>query len=169
MFKSSRILHHILHIGILTLLIICGVYIYNLTANNGTIALSYQNDENFYTVSVKAENLKQPFFGTAFHLHYDSSNLKYDHFTLGNYFPTEISPFTLVQPKSNEIIVGISLKRGQIIQKPSGTLLKFYFKKLPNEKSHESIIGKNFSFSNTVFSTFNKERLNVENVKFKTS
>ena len=138
-----------------------GIYIYTLAIPAGTISLSHHDDSNFHIVSVNAQNLRFPFFGTAFHIHFDSNDYSYDHFTLGDYFTTEDSPLVLINEGQGKIIVGISLKRGEVINKPEGTILKLYF------KNHSGNSGnQNFKFSNEVFSTFNGKRVDIENIDF---
>lgn len=153
---------------------------------------TYSNPSNFYVVDVVAEDLKVPFFGTAFHINYNPQNYIYDHFTLGDYFSSDDDPLVLVNPtviKDNQtdqannedsnakIIVGISLKRGELLTKSQGTLLKLYFKNNSQSKlSNLSFTnldpnGSNndFSFSNAVFSTFNTakgERQDIQNITF---
>lgn len=143
---------------------------------------------DFYIVSVTAEDLKIPFFGTAFHINYNPQDYTFDHFTLGDYFETQDDPMVLVNSNvgsqnletglsTGKIIVGISLKRGQLLTKPEGTLLKLYFKDVSKKNlfnnfrayPEEQKPSNEFSFSNAVFSTFdniNGERKDVENITF---
>ncbi|MFC1656089.1 hypothetical protein ACFL3C_04415 [Patescibacteria group bacterium] len=154
---SSRILHIVL----LTLIVSLGVYIYTLAIPAGTISLAYKTSEDFHIVSVNAGGLRRPFFGTAFHLHYDIDALIYDHFTLGDYFTSSDSPLVLVNEslEKGTLMIGISLKRGELLDKPDGTLVNLYFEGRPKNDS-------TFTFSNTVFSTFDEEREDVSSIDF---
>ncbi len=131
----------------------------------GFINLVHEQDERFHVVRIEGFNLEHPFFGLAFHLNYDEKLFEFDHFTLGDYFTTENDPLTLVSKDQNEskIVTGLSLKRGQLIDKSEGTFLKLYFKKKIYDPS---IYG--FVFEQGVFSTFDKERMDIENVEFGT-
>jgi hypothetical protein len=157
---------HILHIFLLAIVVSFGIFIYTLAIPAGTISLAQNSTSDFHIVSVKAENLRYPFFGTAFHLHYDPNDYSYDHFTLGDYFTSQDSPLVLIHEgreygDRGELIAGISLKRGKVINKPDGTLLKFYFKPISNDSGNQ-----NFTFSHEVFSTFDKERKDLTNINF---
>jgi hypothetical protein len=150
----------------------------NFIQSAGAIFLQYENTSNiekislsenssFQTVSIVAEDLKVPFFGTAFHINYNPQNYIYDHFTLGDFFSSDDDPLVLVNQKDSKIIVGISLKRGQLLTKSEGTLLKLYFK----NDSPSALLNPNndFSFSNAIFSTFDKqkgERQDIQNITF---
>ena len=118
-----------------------------------------QTAEQTHIVEVNIKDLGYPFFGTSFHLQFDPEKYEYDHFTLGSYFSSSDNPLVQVAQKDNAIIVGISLKRGNLITKKDGTLLKLFFK---NKQEPDSQSITNFAFSNTVFSTFNNERKNIQ-------
>lgn len=153
----------------------------NNFSSAGKIHLTHHENKQYHIVTVEAEDLKYPFFGTAFHLHYNTDQLKFHHYTLGNYFTTaqSKSPIILIEDKDGRIIAGISLKRGEKITKEKGSLVHFYFEKGP-DYGLETKPGKKFeadqelvsnfkpelAFSNTVFSTFDKERKDIETVKF---
>lgn len=172
-FKNPIIISTIL----LAAFLISIFYIYKfLIQPAGAIYLTYESPSpydstSFHTVIVAAEDLKVPFFGAAFHVNYNPESYKYDHFSLGNYFEPQDNPIVLVNEstqKSEEeygkIIIGLSLKRGQIIKKSEGTLLKLYFK---NSTSIMDQTAENdFHFSNAVFSTFDKARKDLTNITF---
>jgi len=176
---------------ILTISVLLSFFVYkNLTQSAGAIylrheeniknndinAIQYQKesqsaDSNFYIVSVVAEDLKVPFFGTAFHVNYDPAKFTYDHFSLGDYFTSQDDPLVLVNDNIDEngrhngkITIGISLKRGQILNKQKGPLLKIFFKKFSGNTEQNQDI--QLYFSNTVFSTFDRERKDIKNVTF---
>lgn len=145
----------------LTIIVVLGIYVYTLAIPVGKIFLTHEISDNFHVVSVNAAELKAPFFGTAFHVHYDSEDLTYDHFTLGDYFASDNSPLVLVNEsdEKGKVVVGISMKRGSLIEKSDGILLKLYFK---GGTSNEP----DFAFSNTVFSTFENGRKDIDGVDF---
>jgi len=178
-FKNPLFLY-VITIILFCLLLSLIIYI-NSIRSAGAISLKQENN----VVTIVAEDLKVPFFGTAFHINFDPQKYTYDHFTLGDYFEIQDDPLVLVNPVisknsspknslNGEIIVGISLKRGQIITKTEGTLLKLYFKEISNKNifnnfTDDKIPSNEFSFSNAVFSTFDKkkgERSNIKNIKF---
>lgn len=128
----------------------------------GEIYLDHHDNQQTHIVSVNARNLRYPFFGTAFHLNYNPNEYIYDHFTLGDYFSPEDSPLTLVHESvKGTVVAGISLKRGEIIKKSEGTLLNFYFRKRSSQNNTND-----FLFSNAVFSTFENERRDIDNIIF---
>jgi len=129
------------------------IYLTHVQAHEQTT----DQNADFHVVEVNAKNLAYPFFGTSFHIHFDPSKYEYDHFTLGSYFTSSDNPLVQVAQKDATIIAGLSLKRGNLITKKEGTLLKLFFK---NKQS--SLQEANFTFSNTVFSTFDKERKNIQ-------
>jgi hypothetical protein len=151
------------------------IYIF-LIQPAGAIYLTYETPDpydstNFYIVTVAAEDLKVPFFGTAFHINYNPEVYKYDHFSLGDYFEPQDDPIVLVNESTQnpvesnaKIIIGLSLKRGQIIKKSEGTLLKLYFKN--SNSIMDQTTGSDFHFSNAVFSTFDKKRKDIKNITF---
>ncbi len=153
------------HIIILTLIVALGVYIYTFAIPAGRISLARKTADNFHIVSVNADGLRYPFFGTAFHLHYDIGALTYDHFTLGDYFSLDDSPLVLVNETGEKgtLVIGISLKRGQLIDKPDGTLVNLYFK---SDREADTVKDSTFSFSNTVFSTFDEKRVDVVGIVY---
>lgn len=156
-------------------LLLCFLICKNLIQSAGAISLNYED----HIVSVVAEDLKVPFFGTAFHINYDPKNFIYDHFSLGDYFNASDDPLVLVNSTNTGIntpkgviVVGISLKRGQLLSKTEGTLLKLYFKSINNPSTPQftQTSESSFTFSNAVFSTFDtnkNERQDIQNITFK--
>ncbi|MBA4336415.1 hypothetical protein C0416_01395 [bacterium] len=116
-----------------------------------------QTAEQTHIVEVNIKDLDYAFFGTSFHLQFDPEKYEYDHFTLGSYFSSSDNPLVQVAQKDSAIIAGISLKRGNLITKKEGTLLKLFFK-----NKQTALQEANFAFTNTVFSTFDKERKNIQ-------
>jgi len=149
----------------LIIIIICvtgfGLFIHGKSA--GFINIFHEETENFHIVKINGFELEQPFFGIAFHLHYDEKLFEFDHYTLGDYFESDDTPLTMVSKYKNKpkIIAGISLKRGNLIHKKEGDFLNLYFRKKSEEPD---IFG--FVFEEGIFSTFDKERRDVENVEF---
>ena len=127
----------------------------------GEISLAHSQTENFHIVEVQAKDLSYPFFGTSFHLSFDPSKYAYDHFSLGSYFQNA-DPLVQIAPNGNEVIVGISLKRGALINKKDGMLLKLFF----NQKS-PSADKTQFRFSSPVYSSYNNGRKDINNIIFK--
>lgn len=146
--KKSRI---VLYIGIFIALL-TSVYGYKYFTHNGTISLTHNEKQKYHVVTVTMNDIPAPFFGTAFHLHYNPKQLSFNHYTLGNYF-FEKNPITLIDNKAETIVVGLSLKRGERIAKNEGKLLHIYFNKESNYKQKPAV-----HFSNTVFSTFTDKR-----------
>lgn len=157
----------------------------NNFSDAGKIHLTHHENRQYHIVTVEAENLKYPFFGIAFHLNYITDQLKFHHYTLGNYFTTaqSKSPIVLIDEKDGKIVAGISLKRGNKITKEQGSLVHFYFEKGPYygfeakpDDKVEALRGLDqglkgsfkpeLVFSNTVFSTFEKERKDIDAVNF---
>lgn len=127
----------------------------------GEISLAHSQENQFHIVEVHAKNLAHPFFGTSFHLTFDQDQYKYDHFSLGSYFRNS-DPLVQVAQNENEIIAGISLKRGSLIKKQEGTLLKLYFTKKPQTADTSQ-----FKFTSPIYSTYENGRKDVNNVIFK--
>lgn len=129
------------------------IYLTHVQAHKQT----QEQTADFHVVEVNIKNLAYPFFGTSFHLRFDPTKYEYDNFTLGSYFTSSDNPLIQVAQKDAAIIVGLSLKRGNLITKKEGTLLKLFFK-----NKQTSLQEANFAFTNTVFSTFDKERKNIQ-------
>lgn len=84
-------------------------------------------------VSVSASNLSQPTLGVAFHLEYQP-NWQYESYQLGPFFQknlhqTNQEAIVLVNNNSqkHELIVGVSLRRNEILPKGSGEIISFNF------------------------------------------
>ena len=154
-----------IHILLLAIIAAIGIFIYTFARDGGEISLALAEEEGSTKVTVTAENLSYPFFGTAFHLHYDPNLYTFNRYTLGDYFEISDDPVVLVrESEPGTLIAGISLKRGHTIDKEGGTLLTFYFTG-GSSAPHEDETG-NFTFSNTVFSTFDEERKDLDNIDF---
>ncbi|MBN1494109.1 hypothetical protein JW911_00010 [Candidatus Peregrinibacteria bacterium] len=172
MYKKNPFLNPIIIIALTIVLIVTFYVCKILIQPAGAIYLTRQQSSSFEIVSVVAEDMSVPFFGTAFHINYNTSELKYDHFSLGDYFTPQDDPLVLVSESltNEKIMAGISLKRGNVIKKPNGTLIKLYFKPIKNIQFPQTEISPSeFSFSNTVFSTFDmqtKQRKNIANITF---
>lgn len=129
----------------------------------GEISLIHSQEDQFHVVEVQTKNLAHPFFGTSFYLTYNPNHYEYDHFSLGSFFE-DTDPLVQVAPKDDLIIIGLSLKRGSIIKKPEGTLIKLFF----TNKSHTHDIS-NFSLKKGIYSTFDNGRKDISSVKFSQS
>lgn len=140
---------------------ISGFYFAQNLINDGEISLAQRENEQYHVVTVEAEKLREPLFGIAFHLNYDPHQLEFHHYTLGDFFSSK-TPITLINDKGGKVITGLSLKRGEKIEADKGMLVHFYFLKGKKYESDPALY-----FSNAVFSTFEKERKDVNSVKFK--
>lgn len=148
--KPSIIIYIVIVIALLA-----SVYGYSHTMHSGTISLHHHEDKKYHVLTVTMNNVSAPFFGTAFHLHYNPQQLAFDHYTLGNYFVAN-NPITLINDKKSTIVAGLSLKRGETIDENEGALLHIYFNKERNYKQNPTAY-----FSNTVFSTFTDKRKDI--------
>ena len=128
----------------------------------GEIYLDKKANGTSYIVEVKAKELPKPFFGTSFHIVFDNNNYIYNRFSLGSFFATDDDVLVQVAQKDNSIIVGLSLKRGHIINKTNGVMLKLFF----TQKPHASP-ATHFSLTNGVYSTYKNGRENIDSIKFK--
>ena len=129
----------------------------------GFINLIHEETETQHIISVEGNALLFPFFGLAFHLQYDPEQYEFDHYDLGDFFGPQDNPMTFVEDSGEyaEIIAGLSLKRGQIIEKSEGTFLKLYF----NKKVYEPDF-TGFVIEDGVFSSYDKGRKDVDSVEF---
>jgi hypothetical protein len=139
---------------------ISGIYFAQSILCGGEISLAHRENEKYHVVTAEAANLREPFFGTAFHLNYDTDQLEFHNYTLGEFFSSK-TPLTLINEKGGKVITGLSLKRGESINNKEGPLVHFYFLKGKKYKPDPAVY-----FSNTVFSAFEKERKDVNSVKF---
>ncbi|MFC1810509.1 hypothetical protein ACFLZH_03335 [Patescibacteria group bacterium] len=149
---------------IIIILCITGFTLYINAKSAGAIRIMHEQTEMQHIISIEGNELNYPFFGLAFHLLYDPKLYEFDHFTLGDFFETSDDPMAFVDEslKKPEIVAGISLKRGQLIDRPEGTFLKLYF----NKKEYQPDI-HGFVFEHGVFSTFDEERKDITEVEFK--
>lgn len=129
----------------------------------GFINIFHEETNEHHILKVQGFELEHPFFGLAFHLHFNPDIYEFDHYTLGDYFDTNDPPLVMVSEHKNEpkIIAGISLKRGDLIDQKNGTFLNLYFLKKQDQTDPLS-----FKFEDGVYSTFNEERIDVENIVF---
>ena len=146
-------------------IIICmtgyGLFLHNKCA--GFINIMHEETETQHIVSIEANALLYPFFGLAFHLQYDPALYEFDHFTLGDFFKSSDDPMAFVDESLEyaEIVAGISLKRGQVIDKSEGTFLKLYF----NKKVYQPDFN-GFVIEQGVFSSFDEGRKDIDSVEF---
>ncbi|MBU1446326.1 hypothetical protein KKD70_03625 [Patescibacteria group bacterium] len=118
-------------------------------------------------LEIKIASLSDPFFGTAFHVNFDSQKYKFQNYSLGDFFTSQDDPLVLVEDNQDGIImVGLCLKQGKTIKKENGTLLTLNFEPQQNQKAAYQNDFPAFAFSNTVFSTFNKNRQDIMNFTF---
>lgn len=129
----------------------------------GFINIFHEENEQYYILKIQGFELEHPFFGLAFHLNFDSDLYEFDHYTLGDYFESNDSPLIMVSKYKDEpkIIAGVSLKRGNLINKREGTFLNLYF-----TKKQDKVDPLSFEFEDGIYSTFNEARADVENVVF---
>ena len=126
----------------------------------GEIYLTHLQSGKFHVVEVKAKNLAYPFFGVSFHLNFNKDTYKFDHYILGSFFK-DSDPLVQVAEKNNQIISGISLKRGSLINKKDGTLLKLFF-----TANQNNVKTTDFYFTSPVYSTYSNGRVNIDRVIF---
>lgn len=134
----------------------------------GEIYLTHKDNNNFHIVEVNAKDLAHPFFGTSFHLHFNQDQYKYDHYSLGSYFEADDNPLVQVAQKDEKIIIGISLKRGSLITRRDGTLVKLFFTQKTLIKNPATDTSS-FSLASAVYSTYDNGRKDIPTVKFSSS
>jgi len=161
---------------IITFLIFATFVVLAVKANSQSgkiyMTISQQSQQN-QTISsplklgIKITTQNQPFFGTAFHVNFDSRNYKFQNYTLGDFFTTQDQPLVLVKDNNDGIVmVGLSLTQGKTIIKSDGTLLTLNFIKTTELSLSPQYHHPDFTFSHTVFSTFNKARQDINNFVF---
>lgn len=123
----------------------------------------HEETDQHHIIKVQGFELEEPFFGLAFHLHFDPELYEFDHYTLGSYFKSEDKPIVLVSEYKDEpkIIAGVSLKRGELMHKREGTFLNLYFEKKQGKTDPLS-----FRFEDGLYSTFENGRKDVTNIEF---
>jgi hypothetical protein len=111
---------------------ISGLNLFGFSNQNNSIMFKETKiDNDQVEVKVLANNLKDEILGAAFNIEYDNENLSYNNFSPGEFFEQGGEPIYLCSPKKNKpglIVCGITLKRGDKLQKGSGTLISLYFK-----------------------------------------
>lgn len=139
---------------------IATIALFNNFLPGGEIYLAHSKSNKFHIVEVQAKDLASPFFGTSFHLTFNQNQYEYDHFSLGSFFE-ESDPLVQVAPKENSVVIGLSLKRGSLIKKSEGSIIKLFFK-----TKQTNPLTSSFSLTNTVYSTYDKGRKNIPSMKF---
>ncbi len=146
-------------------IIICvsGFALHHHNRMAGFINIFHEETDQHHILKIQGFELDQPFFGIAFHLHFNPELYEFDHYTLGDYFESNDTPLVMVSEYKDEpkIIAGLSLKRGDLIHKREGTFLNLYF-----EKKQDKTDPLSFKFEDGIYSTFNEARKDVENVAF---
>jgi len=109
-------------------------------------------------VDVKALDVPANFFGISFHLGIGGLGWKLQSYELGDVFKGE-NPFFLAFAKEHEIIAGMVLKRGDIVDVHDGVLMSFLVRPTSGGRM-------DFSFSNEVLSVFRHGRVDLSNVEW---
>jgi hypothetical protein len=117
-------------------------------------------EQNALQINVLAENLPEDLFGAAFHLSLNDGNFELTDYILGDVFGGKgIQPVMLAAKLDNEIVFGVTLKKGDQAEIRDGVLAVFNI--IPQKK--EEITAE---FKDAVLSTFNGQRENIENVQW---
>lgn len=122
---------------------------------------SYPADNGIVKIDVVGQNLPAHLFGVSFHLRIEGSD-----WGLTNYDPGSVfmgaDPVVMVQEKhnqSNEVVAGITMKRGENYKVNDGVLMSFYIE--PQDSG--SII---MDFKNASAVAFENGRLDLNNVEW---
>ncbi|MCK4815349.1 hypothetical protein KA005_06230 [bacterium] len=162
--RAHIIMKRFLLLTTLTIIIcVSGFALHHHNRVAGFINIFHEEDDQYHILRIQGFELEHPFFGLAFHLHFDSNLYEFDHYTLGDYFESGDTPLIMVSKYKDEskIIAGVSLKRGDLIHRRNGTFLNLYFHKKQDQTDPLS-----FKFEDGIYSTFNETRMDVENVVF---
>ncbi|MBI2453779.1 hypothetical protein HYV58_01215 [Candidatus Peregrinibacteria bacterium] len=83
------------------------------------------------TVTIKAGDIREKIFGTAFTLHFDASAARFLRRERGDFFERGGEPLSIVRFISGAgVVAGITLKRGDRLQNGSGDIMSFSFRNL---------------------------------------
>lgn len=126
-----------------------------------------QIEENLIKIDILIKNSTPELFGIAFHLKIKgTAQWKLKKYEYGEIFKgSKENPFMLISERktpAQEIIFGISSKKGNTLNIHDGHIASFYID-YPKKETIE------LEFTNGIVSTFEKERINMEKVIWKNS
>ena len=113
-------------------------------------------------MDVEIENAPEDLFGVAFHLKFDSAEWNLEKYEAGNVFNVQdAEPILLASSKSenDELIFGISLKKGDEVMVSDGILASFY---LNIDGDQEVTI----DFTDNYMTVFDEQRVDLEEVEW---
>lgn len=130
-------------------------------AHNSICYLAEKQIGNRIKVTIRAKNIPEEILGLGFDFEFDPAAAQFLRYEKGGFFERGGIPIYLIKKAGREKIVGgITLKRGDVLQKGSGAIAYFYF--------HQS--GKTqaaFGFKNTIISTLAEGlRKDLENIEW---
>lgn len=131
---------------------------------NPTISLGFNEipdaGRDILQINVVGENLPGDLFGVAFHLSLNDENFELVNYIAGDVFDNgEAQPVMLAAKLNNEIVFGITLKKGDSAEVHDGVIAAFNI--LP--QGREELTAE---FKDAVLSTFNGQREDIENVQW---
>lgn len=116
---------------------------------NNVICFSIENQpQNIVKIAIRSQNMTEEILGIAFDFKFNPNAAQFLKYEKGDFFERGGNPFYLIKTAQdkNSVINGISLKRGDKLQKGTGVIIYLHFLKLNSSK-------QTFSFTNTVVST----------------
>lgn len=119
---------------------------------------SNEIETGLYKVDVNIQNIPEDLFGISFHLVTTGVGWSLERYEQGTVFDTE-NPLVFVKEKDSELVVGMSLRRGEYVDVQDGTVLSFYM----NVSNPGEI---NMMFDHSVLSVFDNGRRDVEGVNW---
>ena len=117
---------------------------------------------DLWRLDVEIENAPEDLFGVAFHLKFDSAEWNLGKYEAGNVFNIkDAEPILLASSKSenDELIFGISLKKGDEVVISDGILTSFYL----NINGDEEVT---IDFTDNYMTVFDKQRVDLEDVEW---
>lgn len=122
---------------------------------NPTFSVGSEVAQNgLFKITVNAQYVPANLFGVSFHLKVSGDSWSYKTVETGDVFAAD--PMVLAQQSGDVLVVGVSLRRGDVLQARDGELVSFYV-------GGQSEIGQ-ISFENSVASVFENGRKDLENV-----
>ncbi len=115
---------------------------------SGVVNLEFVEERGFVEVRVMTRDVMEALLGVAFHLRY-AENLEYLDYQSGDVLESEgDEPVYLVRDdlSNRQLVVGMSLKRGDVLPVVDGELISFRFRRVGDGEL-------SFSFENPVIST----------------
>ncbi len=122
---------------------------------------SYSADNGIIKIDVMGEDLPENLFGVSFHLKIDGSDWLLNNYETGNVF-ADNEPLFMVQEKhgqTNEIVTGITMKRGDEYMVSDGVLASFYIE--PEQTGTLTM-----SFENNLAVGFDEARVDLNSVEW---